>query len=389
MIMLAAAASVDKVPVSAATIRRRLKSGKNGPPPPPPGRYYNKKSPKKNSKQNSPLDPEAECEKDSDSTGYRWCARTQTCDPPGNVSCFTADPTDLPTPDFPTTAPEPTDEPIEEPEPVEPLLGLPDTLLKQGYTVLGLALLAAGLVEDLSPPNGGLFTVMAPTNDAFSKLGKEVLGCLLQPQYVDDLQNVLLYHVANGEVLADQLVNDQEIEMLNEDNILITIGTGSRAPSSNPTTAPTASRAPPTDVPTIAPICDDDRRSQRRKIIEADNTVVINLNSEVVQPDMIASNGIGHGINRVLIPSDFNVEQFLAACLATGTPTSAPGTKPSLPPIIIYEPTDFPTVTPTTAPPTASRAPSGIPTIKTPTTPSPTIAPICDDDRKLKKNIIK
>ena len=341
-------------------------------------------------------------------------------------------------PDFPTTAPEPTDEPIEEPEPVEPLLGLPDTLLKQGYTVLGEASLAAGLVKALSPPNGGLFTVMAPTNDAFSKLGREVLRCLLQPQYVDDLQNVLLYHVANGEVLADQLVNDQEIEMLNEDNILITIGTGSRAPSSIPTIAPTASRAP-TDVPTIAPIYDDDRRSQRRKIIEANNTVVINLNSEVVQSDMIASNGIGHGITRVLIPSgtyctvihdddvytvccivsrvgfsffsfhslslslslclslflslsqhktDFNVEQFLTACLATGTPTSAPCTKPSLAPIIIYEPTDFPTVTPTTASPTASRAPSDIPTIETPTTFSPTIAPIYDDDRKLKRKII-
>ena len=166
---------------------------------------------------------------------------------------------------------------------------------------MGEALLAAGLVEDLSPSNG-LSTVMAPTNDAFSKLGNEVLGCLLQPQYVDDLQNVLMYHVANGEVLADQLVNDQEIQMLNEDNILITIGIGSRTPSSIPTIAPTASRAP-TDVPTIAPIYDDYRRSQRRKIIEADNTVVINLNSEVVQPDMIASNGIGHGINRVLIPS--------------------------------------------------------------------------------------
>ena len=91
--------------------------------------------------------------------------------------------------------------------------------------------------------------------------------------------------------------------------------------------------------------------------------------------------------------TDFNVEQFLAACLATGTPTSAPGTKPSLPPIIIYEPTNFPTVTPTTAPPTTSRAPSDIPTIETPTTPSPTIAPIYDgdlqdDDRKLKRKII-
>ena len=37
-------------------------------------------------------DPEAECEKNSDSTGYRWCGSTQTCVPPGDpfpLSCFT------------------------------------------------------------------------------------------------------------------------------------------------------------------------------------------------------------------------------------------------------------------------------------------------------------
>ena len=42
--------------------------------------------------------PEAECEKNSDSTGYRWCGSTQTCVPPGGpfpLSCFT----DAPTPE--------------------------------------------------------------------------------------------------------------------------------------------------------------------------------------------------------------------------------------------------------------------------------------------------
>ena len=41
--------------------------------------------------------------------------------------------------------------------------------------------------------------------------------------------------------------------------------------------------------------------------IEEGGIVVINDYSEVVQPDIIATNGIAHGINYVLMPPNFNV----------------------------------------------------------------------------------
>merc|ERR1711865_368679 len=83
------------------------------------------------------------------------------------------------------------------------------------------------------------------------------------------LQDVLLYHVADEELLAQQLFNDQVIDMMNTDSILITIDEG---------------------------------------------TVVINDNAEVVAANIIASNGVLHGIDRVLIPPELNVEEFLETC---------------------------------------------------------------------------
>ena len=87
------------------------------------------------------------------------------------------------------------------------------------------ALTAADLVDALSFPNGP-FTVFAPTNTAFGLVDKDLLGCLLEPRYQDVLQFVLLYHAADGEVLAQQLFNGQKIVMLIEEDILINIDDG-------------------------------------------------------------------------------------------------------------------------------------------------------------------
>merc|ERR1712028_200075 len=148
------------------------------------------------------------------------------------------------------------------------LLDIPGTASEYGFTTLVTALTAADLVQALSSPNGP-YTVFAPTDAAFDVLGQELLGCLLLPENQVVLQDVLLYHVANGEYLAQQLLNNQVIEMTNTDSILITIDEG---------------------------------------------TVVINDNAEVVAANIIASNGVLHGIDRVLIPPELNVEEFLETC---------------------------------------------------------------------------
>ena len=49
---------------------------------------------------------------------------------------------------------------------------------------------------------------------------------LSNSQNTTRLQDVLLYHAAEGEVLAQQLFNDQVIGMMNEDNIVVNIDDG-------------------------------------------------------------------------------------------------------------------------------------------------------------------
>ena len=46
---------------------------------------------------------------------------------------------------------------------------------------------------------------MAPANDAFALLGTELLGCLLEPEGILTLQNILLYHVTSRLVLAENV----------------------------------------------------------------------------------------------------------------------------------------------------------------------------------------
>src|SRR5512134_719887 len=68
------------------------------------------------------------------------------------------------------------------------------------FKTLASALTAAGLVETLK--GEGPFTVFAPTDEAFAKLPAGTLDNLLKTENMDQLKNILLYHVVDGEVLA-------------------------------------------------------------------------------------------------------------------------------------------------------------------------------------------
>jgi len=61
------------------------------------------------------------------------------------------------------------------------------------FSTLVAAVTAAGLAETLSGP--GPFTVYAPTNDAFAALPEGTVETLLQPENIDQLTEILLYHV--------------------------------------------------------------------------------------------------------------------------------------------------------------------------------------------------
>ena len=70
------------------------------------------------------------------------------------------------------------------------------------FTTLVAALEAAGLVETLQ--GDGPFTVFAPTDEAFAKIPKADLDALLADK--EKLTAVLTYHVVPGKVLAKDVV---------------------------------------------------------------------------------------------------------------------------------------------------------------------------------------
>jgi uncharacterized surface protein with fasciclin (FAS1) repeats len=74
-----------------------------------------------------------------------------------------------------------------------------DTAVDAGrFNTLAAALKAAGLVDTLKGP--GPFTVFAPTDDAFAKIPKAQLDALLADKA--KLTAVLTYHVVPGTVMA-------------------------------------------------------------------------------------------------------------------------------------------------------------------------------------------
>jgi len=74
-----------------------------------------------------------------------------------------------------------------------------DTAVAAGsFNTLATALKAAGLVETLKGP--GPFTVFAPTDEAFAKLPAGALDALLKDKA--KLTAVLTYHVVPGKVMA-------------------------------------------------------------------------------------------------------------------------------------------------------------------------------------------
>ena len=75
------------------------------------------------------------------------------------------------------------------------------------FSTLVAAVQAAGLVETLK--GDGPFTVFAPTNDAFAALPEGTVESLLLPENKDQLVAVLTYHVVPGAVTSDQLAGQR------------------------------------------------------------------------------------------------------------------------------------------------------------------------------------
>lgn len=76
------------------------------------------------------------------------------------------------------------------------------------FSTLVTAVQAAGLVETLKGP--GPFTVFAPTNDAFAALPAGTVESLLLPENKDKLTAILTYHVVPGQITSDQVIGQRQ-----------------------------------------------------------------------------------------------------------------------------------------------------------------------------------
>ncbi len=102
---------------------------------------------------------------------------------------------------------------------------LVDTAVASGqFQTLAAALDAAGLVETLKGP--GPFTVFAPTDEAFAKLPEGTVETLLQPENKDQLAAILTYHVVPGEVTAAEVVGLESAETVNGGTLEIDASNG-------------------------------------------------------------------------------------------------------------------------------------------------------------------
>ena len=128
----------------------------------------------------------------------------------------------------------------------------------EGFETLVAAVVAAGLAETLS--GDGPFTVFAPTDEAFAALPEGLLEKLLLEENLDVLVSILTYHVVAGTVLA-------------------------------------------------ADVTDGDVATVEGSTITLATTGGVTVNgANVVLADVLASNGVIHVIDAVILPPDVDVD---------------------------------------------------------------------------------
>ncbi len=108
---------------------------------------------------------------------------------------------------------------------------------KDEFSTLVAAVQAAGLVDTLK--SDGPFTVFAPTNEAFAALPEGTVESLLKPENKDQLVSILTYHVVPGAVTSDQLAGQRlSVATVQGDTVHIdATGGGVKVDGANVTTA--------------------------------------------------------------------------------------------------------------------------------------------------------
>ena len=104
------------------------------------------------------------------------------------------------------------------------------------FNTLVAAVTAAGLVDTLK--SEGPFTVFAPTDEAFAALPAGTVDNLLLPENKDQLTAILTYHVVPGAVTSDQLAGQRlSVATVNGADVHIDGRNGVKVENANVTTA--------------------------------------------------------------------------------------------------------------------------------------------------------
>ena len=166
------------------------------------------------------------------------------------------------------------------------------------FSTLVAAVKAAGLVETLQ--GEGPFTVLAPTNSAFSALGSGTVEALTQESNKDRLTGIITYHVVPAAAKAAEV---SEMKYL----------------------------------PTV--------NGQKLPVLAQNGTVRVG-GARVVRTDIECDNGVIHVIDTVLLPTDKNLVEtaekagqfgkLIAAAKAAGLAEALTGDGP----LTVFAPTD-------------------------------------------------
>lgn len=94
------------------------------------------------------------------------------------------------------------------------------------FTTLAAGLEAAGLIDTLK--GEGPFTVFAPTDAAFAALPAGTLEDLLKPENKDKLVAVLTYHLLAGKVMSTDLAEGMMAATVQGAEVMITLEGGAK-----------------------------------------------------------------------------------------------------------------------------------------------------------------
>jgi len=142
-----------------------------------------------------------------------------------------------------------------------------DVLVAHNFTTFVSAAMTTGLDATLLEGN---YTIFAPTDEAFAKLPDGTLDSLMIEKNLVILQDILLYHVTEGAMYSANITEGMQMSMLNGDVLSISAPGG-------------------------MPDMDD----------MGNTTNMVNAVASIIMPDMMADNGVIHGIDMVLNPPNY------------------------------------------------------------------------------------